>query len=385
MKFSCQTKDILATINIVSRAITGQQAMPILNNILILAEGKRCTLSATNLEFSIISHFEAEVENEGSITIPAKAIQNFTQYNTDKEVVFESSEDAQLRCRSHKTKTLIAGEASTEYPTIPSIQKEAEFSITPQELFQTIYLVGFASARTTTRPVLSGVYFKVIGKELIVVATDSYRLSEYKAPIQDVAGEVECIVPAKVLGEVLSILGGAIKRGEDGGGAKEKEEHHPPIKIILSHQQIAMNIGRTTILSRLIDGTFPAYQQILPKNFTTKTILPHADFLMNVKRMHYFAKESNNNLTVSIVDDAVKIQTQTTQIGRDEGMIAATVRGEKNKIALSSTYLLDFLSHIQEEEVHMEIVDKMHPALFHVPGIPHFLHLIMPLRLPEEA
>ena len=109
MKFSCKTKEILHTVAVVSRAISGQQAMPILNNILFQVKGKHCTLSATNLEFSIISHLDAEVENEGAITLPAKAIQNFTQYSTDEDVIFKSSEDSQLHCQSKKSKTIIAG------------------------------------------------------------------------------------------------------------------------------------------------------------------------------------------------------------------------------------------------------------------------------------
>src|SRR3989338_2872403 len=136
MKFSCKTNEMLHTIGVVSRAISGQQALPILNNILFHVEGKRCTLSATNLEFSIISHLDAEVENEGSITIPAKAIQNFTQYSTSDDVVFESSEDSHLKCQSKKSKTVIAGEAATEYPTISPIQKEVQLSVSASELLQ---------------------------------------------------------------------------------------------------------------------------------------------------------------------------------------------------------------------------------------------------------
>src|SRR3989338_1958247 len=136
MKFSCKTKDVLQTVSIVGRAISGQQAMPILNNILFQIEGKRCILSATNLEFSIISHLDAEVENEGAITVTAKAIQNFTQYYTSDDVVFESSEDSHLKCQSKKSKTVIAGEAATEYPTISPIQKEVQLSVSASELLQ---------------------------------------------------------------------------------------------------------------------------------------------------------------------------------------------------------------------------------------------------------
>jgi len=388
MKFSCKTKEMLHTIGVVSRAISGQQALPILNNILFHIEGKRCTLSATNLEFSIISHLDAEVENEGSITIPAKAIQNFAQYSMDDEVVFESSEDSHLKCHSKKSKTVIAGESAAEYPTITTIQKEVQLNVSTEELLEAIHYVSFASARTTTRPVLSGVYCKASKGKLTLVATDSYRLSEYKIPVLDVQGEVECIVPAKVLMEIMSILGGVRGKEEDEGkekGKEKKQKTGDSITITLSSQQIEVVVGRTTILSRLIDGTFPNYQQILPSGHKTKVMLPHAEFLTDVKRMHYFAKESNNNLTITVSGKDVLLQTNATQIGQDESRIAAASQGEKNKIALSSSYLLDFLSHVSGGEVEMHLTDKMHPALFRIPNLPNFLHLVMPLRLAEET
>ncbi len=393
MKFSCKTKEILRVIAVVSRAISNQQAMPILNNILFHVEGKRCTLSATNLEFSIISHLDADVENEGSITIPAKAIQNFAQYSMDDEVIFESSEDSQLRCHSKKSKTMIAGESATEYPTISPIQKELQLSVSSEEFLQAIHHVSFASARTTTRPVLSGVYFKASKNKLILVATDSYRLSEYRISVLDMQGEVECIVPAKVLVEIMSILSGEARGKETSEKTQSKEKkgegeegvQNRPITITLNAQQIEVTIGRTTILSRLIDGTFPNYQQILPTSHKTKTMLPHEELLTDIKRMHYFAKESNNNLTITVSSKDVLLQTQMTQIGQDESRITAAVQGEKNKIALSSSYLLDFLSHVSAEEVEMQLTDKMHPALFRVPNIPNFLHLVMPLRLSDET
>ena len=379
---------MLHTIGVVSRAISGQQALPILNNILFHIEGKRCTLSATNLEFSIISHLDAEVENEGSITIPAKAIQNFAQYSMDDEVVFESSEDSHLKCHSKKSKTVIAGESAAEYPTITTIQKEVQLNVSTEELLEAIHYVSFASARTTTRPVLSGVYCKASKGKLTLVATDSYRLSEYKIPVLDVQGEVECIVPAKVLMEIMSILGGVRGKEEDEGkekGKEKKQKTGDSITITLSSQQIEVVVGRTTILSRLIDGTFPNYQQILPSGHKTKVMLPHAEFLTDVKRMHYFAKESNNNLTITVSGKDVLLQTNATQIGQDESRIAAASQGEKNKIALSSSYLLDFLSHVSGGEVEMQLTDKMHPALFRIPNLPNFLHLVMPLRLAEET
>src|SRR5687767_13020004 len=124
MKLSCKTSELLQALHLVSRAIGVQQALPILSNILIEAEGKRCRVSATDLELSMTTSFEASIENEGTITVPAKAILNFAQYNNDLEVLLETSEGTQLKCVSKHGKTTIAGEAATEYPTISGVQRK---------------------------------------------------------------------------------------------------------------------------------------------------------------------------------------------------------------------------------------------------------------------
>src|SRR3989344_8615158 len=160
MKFSCKKEDLLQALNLVSRAIGSQQALPILGNILMEAEGKRCTVSATDLELSIITSFESKIENEGSLTIPAKAILNFAQYNNDPEVLLETSEGTQLKCTSNHAKTFIAGEAATEYPTIAAVEKLTSFSLPLSPLLHALHLVTFSSTRTSLRPVLSGVYLR---------------------------------------------------------------------------------------------------------------------------------------------------------------------------------------------------------------------------------
>ena len=176
MKLLCKTIDLQQALHLVSRAISNQQALPILGNILLEAEGKRCTASATDLELSIVTSFPAEIENEGAITIPAKAFLNFAQYNTDGEVLLETSEGTQLKCTSKKAKTLISGEAASEYPTITPIEKETTFPIAAGPLLEALHTVTFAAAKTTLRPVLSGVHVRSEKGKLVFVATDSYRL-----------------------------------------------------------------------------------------------------------------------------------------------------------------------------------------------------------------
>lgn len=374
MKFLCKTAELFEAIQLASRAIGGQQALPILNNILLHVEGKRCTISATDLELSIITSLEANTENEGTITVPSKAILNFTQYNSDTEVLLETINGTQLRCTSSHIKTIIAGEPASDYPSIIPIEKHTSFTINPDALLYGLHLTTFATARSSLRPVLSGVFCRTTKDVATLVATDSYRLSEYCVPIHGCNEGVSCIIPVKVLEELRGILSGK-KKGE------EKDFH---VSVHLGTQQVEFCVGPTHLFSRLIEGRFPNYEQIIPQEHTTNVHFPVKELTVTVKRMHYFAKEMNNNLTLHASPSGVHITSPQTQIGKEESTISTEVEGKENKIALSSSYLLDFLNHIDGEQVDMALVDSVHPAVFRLPKQQKFLHLIMPLRMLEE-
>jgi DNA polymerase-3 subunit beta len=386
MKVACNTQELLQALQLVSRAISAQQALPILGNILLKAEAGRCIVSATDLELSIVTSFDALVETEGSITIPAKAILNFAQYNNDAEVVLETKEGTQIRCTSAHSKTMLSGEAASDYPSIVPVEQKTAFSLDAATLLEALDLVTFASARSSLRPVLSGVYLRTEGENIVLVSTDSYRLSEYviKASASE---ELSCIIPVKILEELKMVLAGkkSAKRSPTEEDAKEGErvEAHP-VQIALSAQQIEMKMGETRLLSRLIEGKFPPYQQIIPKEFGTKALLSTRELTTAVKRMHYFAKEVNNNLTFSFGNGQVHIATPQTQLGNDETTIPVELEGTEGKIALSSSYLLDFLGHIGSDVLDIRIVDSQHPAIFRLPASDKFLHLIMPLRMQES-
>ena len=394
MKFSCSTTNLLQSLQLVARAISNQQALPILGNILLDVQGRRCTVSATDLELSIITSFDAKIENEGSVTVPAKAFLNFAQYNNDPEVLLETHEGTILKCTSQHAKTSIAGEAASEYPTIAAVEKQTSFTLPLSPLLRALHLVTFASTRTSLRPVLSGVYLRSEKNTVILVATDSYRLSEYKIPASVGGADVSCIIPTKILEELKVMLAG----NQRGAPTREKEEsktkkskesekssdRDEDVQVILSKQQIELQHGPTRLLSRLIDGKFPNYEQILPKETATTIHFSVPELTTAVKRMHYFAKEVNNNLAFHCGKGQTRVITPQTPAGRDEAFLTAEVSGKDNKIALSSSYLLDFLSHLDDNSINMQMTDSTHPALFILPNEKNYLHLIMPLRMQEE-
>ncbi len=385
MKFSCKTQDFLTGLQLVNRAIGSDQVLPILQNILIHCEGKRCTLSATNLEVSIVTSFEVMIENEGSITIPAKAVLHFMQYQQDTEVVLETSEGTQLKIHSKHAKAVIAGEAASGFPTIATIQKETIFSLPVPPLLHALNLVTFACAKTSSRPVISGVFVRLEKGNLILVGTDSYRLSEYRIQVEGLSGDISCIIPARFMEELKAVIALHRSNGEEETDEKKKKSQHiEKVDIALGSQQIEVVIGPTRLVSRLIDGKFPDYQQVLPKEKATTVTASTRELLSAVKRMHYFAKELNNNITFGFTQAGIHLTTKQTQLGRDESTIQAEMTGQENKIAVSSTYLIDFLTRLDSEKVHIELLDKMHPAVFRSQGSETFLHLIMPLRMNEE-
>jgi DNA polymerase-3 subunit beta len=226
---------------------------------------------------------------------------------------------------------------------------------------------------------------KLDQKKLFLVGTDSYRLSEYTMSVDTPSStQISCIIPARFLEELKGVI--ALSRGKtdalEESGTQEKKEDL--IDIHLGSQQIEVTLGSTRLISRLIEGKFPDYTQVLPKERHTLVSVSVKDLLSAVKRMHYFAKEQSNNITFSFTKDGVHLMTRQTQLGQDESSIVAAVDGKDTKIAISSTYLIDFLSRIENDTIIIELSDKMHPAVFKIPGADSYLHLIMPLRMIEE-
>lgn len=378
MKFSTKTSDFLHASQLVSRAIGGDQVLPILQNILISVEGGQCTMSATNLELSIVTHFPVSIESEGSITVPAKALLNFVQYNQDPEVIMEVKEGTRLHLHSKRARSSIAGELSSNFPAIPNIEKITHVELPTSQLLDALNLVTFSCAKTTSRPVIAGVSFRMEPGVVTLAGTDSYRLSEYVMKVPNVTASHACIIPARFLDELKAVLA-ATRENE-----KKKDESTSTITAYFTAQQIEVTAGNTRIVSRLIEGKFPDYRQVLPKECACTVTTSVRELLAAVKRMHYFAKEQSNNITFHCSGGTIHLSTRQTQIGKDESTIPAAMEGNDAKIAISSLYLIDFLSRIHGDVIVLKLLDHLHPVVLHIPGTEQYLHLIMPLRMVEE-
>lgn len=368
MRFFCEQQEFLKGLTIAQKAISSQNTLPVLGNVLLNAEGQKLHLSGTNLEVSIQVSIPADIKNEGKITIPAKIITNWVNYLKNEEIEVRIKENETLFLKTNEAKTSIKGISAEEFPILTKIDKEYEFQVTAKDLKKAINEVVFASAQSSIRPVLSGILLTNKGLYLKMVATDSYRLSEKSIKLKNqLNNEIYCIVPSKTMVELERIL----------SMEKEIEE----VKVIISQNQILFQIGNIEITSRLIDGKFPEYEQIIPKKPKTIVSLKKNDFVLAVKRVGIFAKENNNNMKLSFENDKLIITTEATEIGTEEAEITIKSTGENTQSSLNGQYLLDICSVIQEEEMEIKITEKLLPIIIHGKDQKDFVHIIMPLKL----
>lgn len=370
MKIVCMQKDLDNALGIVGKAINPNTTLPVLNNVLLKAEGGNLHFAGTNLEIAIQCFIPAEVKAEGAITVPAKLLISYISLLKDEKVELSVDETNTLLLKAPSSQTKIKGIGPDEFPVIPTVSKDSVFVVARKDLDTAISQTVFAAATNTARPVLSGILFDLKKDNLKLVATDSYRLAEKKLLLKEkVEFDLQAIVPARTVGELGKIL------------SKASAEN---IEITVSKNQILFVVGDTKMISRLIEGKFPDYEKIIPKSSKTKADVKTDELSLVVRRVGLFARENNNNIKCTVTNDGkLTISTDETKVGEEKAELSAKVEGENNKIALNSQYLLDVLNFIQADEVTFELDDKLSPAVIRITKETEktYMYIIMPLKI----
>lgn len=368
MKLFCEQKDLSHALNIVNKAISPNNTLPVLNNILLKTEGKKLFLSATNLELAISLSIDADVRNEGSITVPARLITSYISLLKNQQIELQLTEGLTLNIKSNQSETKIKGINADEFPLIPKIENPKTVKVQSGALETAITRTVFAASQNPAKPTLSGVCFIVNKEQVKIVATDSYRLAEQKLKLKERADfELQSIVPARTIQELGKIL------------AKEEEKE---VQMEFSPSQIMFNYNGIELTSRLIEGSFPAYEKIFPKTNKTKIEVDTEELMQTVRRVALFARENNNNIKLAVTNDGkMNISTEETKVGEEKAEIEIDISGENNKIALNSQYLLDALSYIDIEKACIELNDKLSPAVIKPCKEEDYVYIIMPLKV----
>ena len=366
MRVVISQKSLLESLKTVSRAVSGHNTLPVLGNVLIRAEGKKVYFAATNLEVSITTSVEADVKNEGAITIPSKILTSYTSLlgkGDDLELILVDGVALEIKSKGSKTK--IKGISAEEFPNISRVDSGVKMVLKSEDFRQTVSQVAFAAQENSARPILSGVFFGVDKGELRVAATDSFRLSEKSMEV-DVKEDKSCVIPVRAIFEADRLLVGAEK-----------------VDITISENQVMFSVGGTELVSRLIDGKFPDYQQIIPKQSSTQFEVDRSEFELAVRRVSIFAKENNQHMKLEVLaDGSLTVYTDATEVGEERTTLSAKMTGETMVIALNADYVLDVLSALSSsEKINLEMDGKMSPAVFKADKQQKFIHLIMPLKI----
>jgi len=362
-------------LSLVGRLVTSKAQLPVLNNILIATDNGRLKLSATNLETGINYWLGAKIEKEGAISVPAKTLAEFISLLPPEKVQLEVK-DNNLSINSGFYSANLVGLPASEFPVVPSLKEEKTFSFLSEELLKGISQTIFAASQDEGRPVLTGVLFQLKGEVLVLVATDGYRLSFRKMKAGKNLKEIKefqkgLIIPARVLAELEKIIGISQQKGEIG------------LAISSSSNQIIFVTPEAEIVSRLIEGSFPEFEKIIPEKWTTRVVLEKESFLRAVRTASIFARESANIVKFKIQDSKFKITANAPQVGDNLIELEIKQEGEENSIAFNSRFILDFLNSTEADEVSFEITTSLNPGVFRPIGDPSYFHIIMPVRVQE--
>jgi DNA polymerase-3 subunit beta len=375
MKVTILQESLARGLSIVSRAVSPRSTLPVLSNVLIASDEGRMRLSATNLELGITCWIGAKIEEEGSTTVPARTFSDLVATLPSEQVSLNLNASTQtLNVHCGPSNTDIKCIDAQEFPPLPVPDMEGAILLNVADFKNMIAQVVFAASVDEARPVLMGVLV-MVDKDIITMASaDGFRLSVRKGTLSQPATQpFTAIIPARALGELARVAG-------DG---------NEMISMVLpkGRGQVVFRMKEVELVSQLIDGTFPDYQQIIPRAYKSRTILSTPALLKACKQAEIFAREGSNVARFNIKSagdlepGSVEISAQSEETGSNETIVAATIDGTGLLIAFNVKYLREVLEVIKSPNVALETSAANAPGVIRPVGDDNFLHVIMPMHL----
>ena len=376
MKVTVLQENLARGLAIVSKAVSPRSTLPVLANILIASDEGRLRLSATNLEMGITCWIPARIEDEGSTTVPARTFNDLVSTLPGDQVLLKLDVQTQtLNVRGGTSTNDIKCIDAQEFPPLPVPDFEGAVQINVGDFREMIHQVAFAASSDEARPVLMGVLVQVDKDKLTMAAADGFRLSVRKAVLSTPSSApVSAIVPSQALKELARV-------------ATDGDE---PIYMVMpkGRGQVVFRVKDVEVVSQLIDGTFPDYQQIIPRSYKSRTLVSTASLLKACKQAEIFAREGSNVARFNIKSaqgemqpSEVEISATSEETGKNETIIEATVDGGGLLIAFNVKFLREALEVIRTPNVALETSAPNAPGVVKPVGDDQFLHVIMPMHL----
>jgi DNA polymerase-3 subunit beta len=371
MKLSCLQENLSRGLGVVSRAVATRTTLPITNNVLLATDESRLKLSATNLEIALSCWVGAKVEEEGAITVPARLISEFiSSLPNDRVDISLSGRTLELRCARYEAR--ISGMDAEDFPPIPQVSDGINTQIEAEVFHSAVSRVEFAAATEDTRPVLTGIYVEFEDDSVTLAAADGFRLAVYKAPLFTPVGEKsEIIIPARALAELNRFV----------------PDQTEPVEVVVNaaKSQVLFRLKNLEMVSQLVQGTFPNYSQLIPKEHTTRAVIDTAEFLRATRTASIFARGGSGIVRLVMTPGGelgagkMTVSARAEEMGDNVGEVDAVVEGEEAKIAFNSKYLTDVLSVLHEEQVALESTNPSSPGVIRPVGSDNYIHVVMPM------
>ena len=373
MNVSCLQEHLAKGLGIVGRAVATRSTLPITANVLLATEEGRLKLAATNLEIALSCWIGAQIEEEGSITVPARLLGDFVNSLPSEKIEMTLAPRArQLKLTCARNQATIGGMDAEDFPPIPAVQDGGSIELDPAALHTAISQVVFAAATDDSRPVLTGVDVAIEGNQLTFAAADGFRLSVRHLQLpKPVAERVEVIVPRTALAELNRLL------------PEETEPVHMTLNA--TRTQVLFRLKNVELVAQLIQGTFPNYSQLIPEECTSKAIVDVAEFLRETRIASIFARDGSGivRLQFTAGEDLnpgkIVISARAEEIGDNMGELDATIEGEPDKIAFNSRYLQDFLQVVGEGRVALEMNGASRQGVLRPVSDERYVHVLMPM------
>ena len=365
MKLKVLQENLVKAINISSRFTSGHAQLPVLANILLSAERNKLLISATNLEVSINLSVGAKVEKGGNITVPAKVINDIVS-NLDIGQVDLETENEILKISTNDFTSSVSGMNSSDFPSVPQKLGSGILKIPREEFVDALSQVLFAVSNDETRPILTGVLLLFNKGKLALVSTDGFRLSQKTLPVKSVQKPNKVILPKTVLSELFRL---------------SSEDKNISFSFKTKDNQIVFGLDNFILSSRILEGEFPDFEKIIPKESKVKVSLDKEDFLRAVKLASVFARDSANIVKVKVEKDRLDILAESQSSGSQKTKVAAKVEGGELEIAFNYRFLEEFLQSVQGNDIQIEFSDSNSPGVFTDPKDASYLHLVMPVKI----
>ena len=375
MKITCKQQDLSRGLSVVSHAVSSRSTLPILANILLSTDNGRLRLYATNLEIGINCWIDAEVHEEGTTTVPAKLITDLVNSLPQASVDIVVPEDSHtMSIKSMRSSANIKGMDPSEFPLSPNTEgSDPAVVVDAAQLKEMIAEVAFAAADDDSRPVLTGVLVQVSTGKMTFAAADAFRLAVRVSPLpDDTVLRNDILIPARTLTELSRIL---------------PSEGSVQMIVTPNRSQVLFHSENIDLLSRLIEGTFPNFRQIIPKEHTTRAVVETKEFAAAVKSVAPFARDSSNIARIKInggggngiEPGALTIEATAEDVGNNVSIINAAVDGPEQQIIFNVKYLAEVLSVLDTPEVAIEVTSASRPGVVRPVSSADYTYVIMPM------